>query len=78
MYSEQPEDGFRATQGVQLLEKHGNELHGAGKLSRLLDRIVELVADGNLRVSGDEDFHAGKHRTSLLEDLSECFSGHQV
>lgn len=68
----------RAMQGVKLLEEHGNELHGAGKISRLLDRIVELVADGNLRVSGDEEVHAGKHRKSLPDYLSGYFQGHRI
>lgn len=37
--------------GIRLLEEHGDQLHAAGKAARLLDRITELLSDGNLKVT---------------------------
>ena len=38
------------TQATTLLEEHGSGLHAAGKSARLLDRMAELLSDGNLKV----------------------------
>lgn len=37
-------------QATSLLEEHGGGLHAAGKSARLLDRMAELLSDGNLKV----------------------------
>lgn len=37
-------------QVTTLLEEHGGDLHAAGKTARLVDRMSELLSDGNLKV----------------------------
>eukprot|EP00752_Nemacystus_decipiens_P014589 g12992.t1 len=38
-------------EATTLLEEHGAGLHAAGKSARLLDRMAELLSDGNLKVN---------------------------
>lgn len=39
-----------SAQATALLEEHGKGLHAAGKSARILDRMAELLSDGNLKV----------------------------
>ncbi|CAM9098373.1 unnamed protein product [Ectocarpus sp. 4 AP-2014] len=38
-------------EATSLLEEHGNNLHAAGKSARLVDRVADLLSDGNLKAS---------------------------
>ncbi|CAM9728249.1 unnamed protein product, partial [Ectocarpus sp. 13 AM-2016] len=38
-------------EATSMLEKHGNNLHAAGKSARLVDRVADLLSDGNLKVN---------------------------
>lgn len=51
-YSSRSPRASRACQGIRFLEEHGDELHMVGKSARLIDRVAELLADGNLKVGG--------------------------
>lgn len=50
-FSVETVDVWLPRQGFRLLEEHGDHLHAAGKAARLLDRVTELLSDGNLKVA---------------------------